>query len=269
MYQFYGRAYSVLTKEHDNSKVWFIREFATKLNVDELKYLFSEFCFNIYLDGKLKLSYADFELYFNKTRHNQAILLDNFINDITINSNLMCYDSGYYRFLHRSFIEYFVAYYIYKSNNNYHYKLLKNILNSNFSLKAIKIINMLVDMLNNEFEKFIILPYLTEFLNKYSNNYIKFLQDIYPIIEYSHGECTSGYSTTNTNKLYDFIIHKYKIHKTIDDDKLPFNSNFVKRKYVYSFDIETYNALIDADFALKKEFNYIVSLYKMLSDNYA
>ncbi len=67
-------------------------------------------------------------------------------------------------------------------------------------------------------------------------------------------------------KIADDYIDKYRALEE-SGYNLEFEINTIidnKDKY-----IETYNALIDDDFALKKEFNYIVSLYKMLSDNYA
>lgn len=163
MPEFYASAYEVLTYKHDHEK-GLHRELELKINLDQFKKIFTEFCFESYMSGQFSFSKDGMILNYEVLESTNEYGVQNegskFVNDVTSSVCLMVEDSGYYDFIHRSFQEYFAAKYIADSSEDD----LKNfgeecVVSSDF-IEGDNVFSMLYQMIPQKIEKYVIMPYL-------------------------------------------------------------------------------------------------------------
>lgn len=132
---FYGEAFNTLFHKHDAYKEMFKRKFYSKLAIDDFKRMFATFCILTYSDKKLSFSSSELKTYINhaiKLESIQNEKASNIIKDLTESICILQKDGQHYTFSHRSFQEYFTAYYISNTNSiKDMYKLLDKILIEN------------------------------------------------------------------------------------------------------------------------------------------
>ena len=128
---FYSQAFETLYFKHDATKDGYKRDNKSGLAIDDFKKVFSAFCAITYSDKLLDFSYSDMiELLSKAVKLNRlSIDVDNFLTDLTSSLCMIVRDGGKYKFVHRSFQEYFCALFINESSAEIQYKLLNKIFN--------------------------------------------------------------------------------------------------------------------------------------------
>ncbi|WP_298639882.1 NACHT domain-containing NTPase [uncultured Tistrella sp.] len=109
---FYENCFATLYAQHDSLKESFNRE----KYMDQLKFkrLFSAFCLTTYVREKYSMMEHEFLFYLEKAKKISSIEINNanIIQDVFESANLMIKDGIYISFIHRSFQEFFAAYYV-------------------------------------------------------------------------------------------------------------------------------------------------------------
>lgn len=113
---FYQKAYDALYSAHDGQdKGFYRRDFRCKtIDEGQFKLLFAYFCFHSFFEEKYEFSYEEIIGYLNRGIEKQS-LKDVAAEDVLVDlRNAVCMiicDGETYRFSHRSFQDYFAAYY--------------------------------------------------------------------------------------------------------------------------------------------------------------
>ncbi|WP_289102025.1 hypothetical protein [uncultured Fusobacterium sp.] len=114
--EFYEQAFSVLFHRHDATKGMYSRDIRSKLGYEDFKKAFSYFCFRTYFESKYDFTYSEIIHYIQeingKNLEIPKIKNKDFLYDL-MNSVCVILEEGLeYKFIHRSFQEYFAAIYI-------------------------------------------------------------------------------------------------------------------------------------------------------------
>ena len=235
-YLFYEQAYEAMAKKHDATKA-LTREFATGLNSREFQNYFGEFCTITYEQEKYDFTPEEISTYFQEVI--EANELDTtpeaFIEDVTGKICLIYKDGGKYYFIHRSFQEYFVAYFFSRQLEQRYDAVLDIFQRRDSADHDSVVLPMLFDMEQNKTELCIIIPFLGQIFKDENDDeaYEHFLEYFYPIICYEQGDVTDFSMGTSDSSIYEFIADKYNFKEMIDGDELPEMDYWVDREYVY------------------------------------
>ena len=165
LHLFYYQAFDTMLSKHDATKSY-RREMLSYLSADTFKECFAIFCFLTYQKAKTEFTFLEIEDIFKKfpPRIKSVLNIGNFIHDL---ENCLCvlYKEGYrYKFSHRSFQEYFVAYFLNIQTDtkmrDYSFRLIES---GKFSTRADSVFFMLEDMNPHRFNNNILIPLLDEF----------------------------------------------------------------------------------------------------------
>ena len=240
---FYEQAYDVMAKKHDATK-GLKREFATELDSKDFQKFFGEFCAITYEQELYDFEPKQIEEAFQDVieANDLATTPEAFIEDVTGKICLIYLDGNKYYFIHRSFQEYFVAYFFSRQLEQ-HYDAVREMLWRRDEMDHDSmVLPMLFDMDQNKTELCIILPYLKEFIDRYSgeDGYQKFLLRYYPVIYYEWGETDGIPDNIPESSIYDFIINKYDIKQEILCDSLQYIDSMIDKEYVkYDYEFES------------------------------
>ena len=236
-YLFYEQAYEAMAKKHDATKA-LTREFATGLNSREFQNYFGEFCTITYEQEKYDFTPEEISAYFQEVI--EANELDTtpeaFIEDVTGKICLIYKDGGKYYFIHRSFQEYFVAYFFSRQLEQ-RFDAVLDILTVRDEMDHDSVVlPMLYGMEPEKTELCIFIPFLEKaFCGKdEKSEYRDFLQFFYPFICYEQGEVEEYFVQASDSSIYQYIADRYSgVKQMIDEDDLPVLSHFVEKEYVY------------------------------------
>ena len=165
LHLFYANAFETLYSKHDATKSGFKREMHSKLTYDSFRSIFSYLCFITYSQNKYEFSFDDLITTLKKI---EAITFsfdcEAYIYDLT-NSLCVIYKDGLnYKFTHRSFQEYFTAFFLKELPDSTMGKYSIQLINRNDSrIRHDEVFSMLYDMTTQRFEKSILIPLLTKF----------------------------------------------------------------------------------------------------------
>lgn len=159
---FYEYAYETMYQRHDATKGTFKRNFKSDLSSDRFKKILAAFCFITYANGKIEMSKEEVLSQLSKT-HARCGEFDEkaFLDDLT-NAVCILYKEGLdYKFIHRSFQEYFVALFLIELPDEDLSSIVnKFIQSSTHSFLYDDVLPMLADMTSERFERSILIPYL-------------------------------------------------------------------------------------------------------------
>ena len=184
---FYDQAFDTLFAKHDATKEAYKRRMYTELSIDVFKRIFSYFFLATYYDEKFEVSDAECLSYIQKSFKIDGadIAPEKFLQDLTESVCMLQRDGTSFVFVHRSFQEYFAAYFLARiSRNN-----LDEILRKISRRPTDNVIKMLYDIDQDAFEKDYVLPNLRRILSSldfksepFTREYSKFLKiDLYVI----------------------------------------------------------------------------------------
>lgn len=221
IHKFYEMAFETLTRRHDDTKL-LDRELKSKLSKDEIGEYFEKICFLSYKDEKYELTESEFNSYFERCQKNAPAKIStyDYLYDLSNNLCLLLLDGGKYRFVHRSFQEYFCA-----KNLKRGFEKVSTDKKESMSRGLISffdsrdssgdtVLDMLYDMVPEKVEEFVIIPFLElivgngeiddsdywTFLEKMHSN-IKIWHEYHECIEYDD-ETDETYDESH----YDFSV---------------------------------------------------------------
>ena len=243
-YLFYEQAYEAMAKKHDATKA-LTREFATGLNSREFQNYFGEFCTITYEQEKYDFTPEEISAYFQEVieANELGTTPEAFIEDVTGKICLIYKDGGKYYFIHRSFQEYFVAYFFSRQLEQ-RFGAVLDILTVRDTMDHDSVVlPMLYDMEPEKTELCIFIPFLEKvFKGKdEESEYRDFLQYFYPFIYYEQGDVDEFFEQTSDSSIYQYIADRYSdVKRLIDGNDLPVLDDFVEKEYVY-YDEYWYN----------------------------
>ena len=236
-YLFYEQAYEAMAKKHDATKA-LTREFATGLNSREFQNYFGEFCTITYEQEKYDFTPEEISAYFQEVieANKLGTTPEAFIEDVTGKICLIYKDGGKYYFIHRSFQEYFVAYFFSRQLEQ-RFDAVLDILTVRDEMDHDSVVlPMLYGMESEKTELCIFIPFLEKvFCGKdEKSEYKDFLQYFYPFICYEQGDVIEYFVQASDSSIYQYIADRYSgVKQMIDGDDLPVLNDFIEREYVY------------------------------------
>lgn len=111
--EFYEKAFETLMFQHDRRKLGFERVFKSGLSYESFRKIFIYFCFITYFKEDYSFVYRSLTEYLSTVSKKMKVDFDSgaYIDDMVNISCMLIKDGQEYVFLHRSFQEYFAAYY--------------------------------------------------------------------------------------------------------------------------------------------------------------
>ena len=234
LHLFYYQAFDTMLSKHDATKSY-RRKMLSDLSSDTFKECFAIFCFLTYQKAKTEFTFPEIEEIFKKfpPRIKNVLNIGDFIDDL---GNALCvlYREGDRdKFTHRSFQEYFVAYFLNIQTDSkmrdYSFLLIES---GKFSTSADSVFPMLEDMSTQRFNNNILIPLLNKFEESKSGEEDLFEYYIlnFPVkIEISLDSGTPSLRLVvyePHDKLQRFIYYFFKntidytYYRTIDDSPL-------------------------------------------------
>ena len=125
--EFYEQAFSTLYDGHDATKDCFVRDIRSRLSYENFKTVFAYICFKSYFKGQFEFSESSLCSYIEQAQKKFSELpfsVTDFKIDLTQSICMMIREGLHYRFIHRSFQEYFAAWYTCKLTDDIQSKLL-------------------------------------------------------------------------------------------------------------------------------------------------
>ena len=234
LHLFYYQAFDTMLSKHDATKSY-RRKMLSDLSSDTFKECFAIFCLLTYQKAKTEFTFPEIEEIFKKfpPRIKNVLNIGSFIHDL---ENCLCvlYKEGNrYKFSHRSFQEYFVAYFLNIQTDSkmrdYSFRLIES---GKFRASADSVFFMLEDMNTLRFNSNILIPLLDKFEESKSDEEDLFEYYIlnFPVkIEISPSPRDSSLRLgfyEPTGKLQSFIYYffdntiNYTSYRTIDNNPL-------------------------------------------------
>ena len=213
-YLFYENAYEAMAQKHDATKS-LRREFATGLNSKEFKQHFGEFCAITYYAEKYSFTEKELKAYFQEVidANHLTVDADTFIIDITEKICLLYLDGKQYYFIHRSFQEYFTAYF-FSLQLEQSYDAIYNMFKSRDMVSTEdETLSMLYGIDKKKTEKHIFIPFLESIFTDGSDNkdYENFLLLIYQSIRYTIGNINCFPINKPCSNIYTLISNEYNL----------------------------------------------------------
>lgn len=162
LHLFYANAFETLYEKHDATKAGYRREIKSNLSFDDFRTVFSYFCFSTYRQGKIEFTRDELTGILKKISEKKlAFKTNDYIDDLENALCLLYKDGLNYRFAHRSFQEYFSAFFLKELSDENMQKWSLCIIDQDPNRAANdNIFSMLYDMCEDRFEQNVLLPVL-------------------------------------------------------------------------------------------------------------
>ena len=180
---FYEQAFSTLFNMHDATKDSYVRDIRTGLSCEDFKTLFAYMCFKSYFRYEYEFTEVKLREYIQQAKEKfggTQFTIDDFQEDLTMSVCMLMKDGLNYRFVHRSFQEYFAAWYTCKLTDDIQHKLLTNWLKESNLVHTDSYFTMLYNMQSEKVNKIIFAPGIKEIKQRvdeegYNFKLLKFL----------------------------------------------------------------------------------------------
>lgn len=227
---FYSNAFETMYQKHDSTKGIYKRQMKSGLSYDEFKLTFAKFCFISYMKRMLEFTWNDLYDLIKSLNNSRNFNVHGFISDLKDALCVLIIDGTKYKFVHRSFQEYFSALFLKEIDDDLQSKLAIKLIECNkMSFTTENILPMLYEMSPERFEKNIAIPILKDIENDGFQNdkYQLYFGILAKNIMFGPNERDGDYqiavSAERTNILLCslfFIVNKYTTHiqnKSIDE----------------------------------------------------
>lgn len=166
---FYEQAFAALYNVHDATKGAYKRDIKCGLGYEDFKHLFAYICFKSYFKSQYEFNEASLIQYINlaKQKFNKDFSSEDFKEDLVKSVCMLVREGLNYKFSHRSFQEYFAAWYTCKLTDSIQAKLIASWIKGDGRLYRDNYINMLFDLQTEKCNKIILLPGLKRLKSKY------------------------------------------------------------------------------------------------------
>ena len=165
---FYEEAFVTLFNVHDATKDSYVRDIRSGLGCEDFKLIFSYICFKSYFNGEFEFSETRLRFHIQqaKTKFDRFnFTIEDFQEDLTQSVCMLIKEGLIYRFSHRSFQEYFAAWYTCKLVDDVQSKLLLSWIKESDSVFSDSYFTMLFDLQSEKVNKIVICPILTLLYN--------------------------------------------------------------------------------------------------------
>ncbi len=217
---FYEQAFDTLYHKHDALKSLYKRKSYSALPADDFKRIFSAFCMITYSERKMSFSYQDIIDHITQSIEIEGSSVNPaaFFNDLVKSVCIIQKDGNIYTFSHRSFQEYFAAYFISKSQSIDVAAVLDKIAMSHF---RDNVISMLFELNREQIEALWIIPRLDQILSQTKRP--ESLSDVMKFLSLFHSK---------------FSFHPEGVGFSLSEKKiLGFSSNWLHRLYKEESDL--------------------------------
>lgn len=167
---FYEAAFSTLFNMHDATKDCYVRDTRTSLGIEEFKTIFSYVCFKSYFRAQYEFTEVELRQYIQNAKEkfpDYNFLVDDFLEDLISSVCMLFKDGLNYRFSHRSFQEYFAAWYTCKLTDEAQYKLLTSWMTESSAAMSDEYLTMLFNLQPEKVNKIILCPGIKDVKNLY------------------------------------------------------------------------------------------------------
>lgn len=216
-YVFYEKTYIAMASEYDSKTKRMTRPFFTGLNEKTFQKYFAEFCALTYSDSKYEFDRDLMMEYFYQVVEDNGLNIDPelFIRDVTEKLCLIYKDGSVYEFIHRSFQEYFAAFYYLMMLSIDKDTVIETLKALDEKIRKDETLSMMYGMDDKTMEKYVILPFLEEMFayNNDDADYKDYLRKYYPRLEYVTGDLDEDMCSNDdhTSAMYCFIKKQFGI----------------------------------------------------------
>lgn len=181
---FYDQAFSTLFNMHDATKEAYVRDIRTGLSCEEFKELFAYICFKSYFKDEFVFSETKLRDYIIQSKekiNHSNFSVDDFLLDLSMSVCMIMKDGLEYRYVHRSFQEYFAAWYTCKLTDDVQKILLNQWIKNSNNVTGDKYFSMLFNMQSDKVNKIILCPEIKKIKKIYDSCgfTIDFIKKIY------------------------------------------------------------------------------------------
>ena len=162
---FYEEAFVTLFNVHDATKDSYVRDIRSGLGCEDLKHVFAYLCFKSYFNGEFEFTEGRLRYYLQQAKDKLSRIkfsIEDFQEDLTMSVCMLVKEGLVYRFSHRSFQEYFAAWYTCKLTDDIQAKLLSNWIKESDSIFSDSYFQMLFDLQSEKVNKIVLCPILSE-----------------------------------------------------------------------------------------------------------
>lgn len=181
---FYEEAFVTLFNVHDATKDSFVRDIRSGLSCEDFKLVFSYICFKSYFKGEYEFSETRLHELINsakeKFKDKFSFNVDDFQEDLVHSVCILVKEGLEYRFSHRSFQEYFSAWYTCKLPDTTQEKLLDRWLRESSTIQTDSYFYMLFDLQSEKVNSIILKPVMENIISLYEKEGIlSFLKTLF------------------------------------------------------------------------------------------
>lgn len=169
---FYEEAFVTLFNVHDATKDAYVRDIRSGLGCEDFKQVFSYICFKSYFAGVYQFSESEIRSYIQRAQTKIERIkfpIDGFLEDLTTSVCMLVKDGNEYCFSHRSFQEYFAAWYTCKLLDDEQRRLLHSWIRESHNATIDSYFTMLFDLQSDKVNKLILCPILEEIRKHYND----------------------------------------------------------------------------------------------------
>ncbi|MRB12613.1 NACHT domain-containing protein (plasmid) [Bacillus thuringiensis serovar fukuokaensis] len=164
--EFYEKVYNALYQDHDLSKDYLVRKKKCNLSKTDFFQVLSNLGFLCLKENKIEFKESDLLSLIKQAINNvygieKEIKPDDVLYDLTKSIGLFLQFGVYFKWTHKSFMEYFAAVYV---KNNQSEDILKNILNSQRFESYLNFLDIYHDIDMKTFDKVLLLPILNDYI---------------------------------------------------------------------------------------------------------
>ncbi|MEK5205353.1 NACHT domain-containing protein [Bacillus sp. FSL R10-2789] len=165
--EFYEKVYNALYQDHDLSKDYLVRKKKCNLSKTDFFQVLSNLGFLCLKENKIEFKESDLLSLIKQAINNvygieKEIKPDDVLYDLTKGIGLFLQFGVYFKWTHKSFMEYFAAVYV---KNNQSEDILKNILNSQRFESYLNFLDLYHDIDMKTFDKVLLLPILNDYIS--------------------------------------------------------------------------------------------------------
>ena len=239
-HEFYNEAFAVLFQRHDLNKDGFMRDLRSKLTETEFKDIFAEFCAKTYFREKFEFTKDQFISIVSSLTSWRKVKdrtgTDQFLIDACVNLCIMDECRTDYKFIHRSFQEYFCACWLRDKSDAQLTAKIEFFEAQQKRTMEDCVFSMLHEMAEDRVDEHVILPVLERSLalQEGADGYWSYLMNQYPAIPYVVGrDVDIPFNPQSAILLYILEKHTF-LHGDLVPAEIPHEDIFTKAIY---FDI--------------------------------